>query len=283
MIPHFASLTAAYQLHFYLLFRTSFGRPLFIGNNVSSLLSDVLADVCSRQNYHLLETNIDRDNLGLLVSLTPKQSVSETVKFLKGNLSRQFGLEFGAHLKAHNLRSLWAQGYFAKTSGKVNVAAARNYVDSQISHHGYHGSWTKPLKYRNSNFKSPAFSFDHSVAILDYHIVLSTQSRLPIFDDETIASSIFDYIVKIGRKHMFAVDRIGVLPDHMHLIVEAVPSLAMEDCVTAILENTRDWMTRNYANTLKQLDAWNVWQPSFYAGSVGEYSTAQVRKFLRRA
>ncbi len=282
MAPHVASLAAAYQLHFYLLFKTYYRRPLFVSNDASSLLTRVLTDVCSRKNYHLLETNIDPDNVGLLVSLNPSQSVSETVRFLKGNVSRQFGLEFGSLLKAHDLRSVWAQGYFARTSGKVNLEAARNYVDAQVSHHGYRGSWTKALKYRNPNFKSPAFTFDHSVAILDYHLVLATQNRLPVFDDETIAPRLFNYILKIGRKHNFAVDRIGLLPDHMHLIIEAVPNLAIQNCVVAILENTRDWMTRNYATTLKQLDAWDVWQPSFYAGSVGAYSTAQVREFLRR-
>ena len=281
MTPHVASVNAAYQLHFYLLFKTYHRRPLFMDDDASSLVTRTLADVCARQDYHLLEANIEHENLGILISLRPTQSVSETVRFLKGNLSRQFGVEFRSLLKAHDLRSAWAQGYFAKTSGKVNLEAARNYVDAQLTHHGYRGSWTKPLKYKNPNFRSPAFTLPHSFTILDYHLVLATQNRLPVFDDDTIAPRLFDYIIKIGQKHKFAVDRIGLLPDHVHLIIEAVPSLTIQSCFEAILQNTRDWMTRNYATTLKQLDAWDVWQPSFYAGSVGEYTTAQVREFLR--
>jgi len=280
MVPHFSSLTPAFQLHFYLWFKTYRRRSLLIAPDAQSLLHQVLGEVCARQEYHLLDTDIDKDNVRLLLSLKPVQSVSETVRFLKGNVSRQFGLGLSDQLKASDSRSVWAQGYFARSSGKTNLEAARAYVDSQTSHHGYRGNWTKPLNFRNPNFKSPSFKFDHVVAILDYHLVVATQNRLPLFD-ETMAPGLFNYMITIGQKHNFAVDRIGLLPDHMHLIIEAVPSLSVQDCVLAILNNTRHWMTKHYSGALKQLNAWDVWEPSFYAGTVGEYSTAQVREFLR--
>ncbi len=278
MTPHFSSLTPAYQLHFYQWLKTYRRRPLLIGSDAQSLLNRVLSEVCVRQDYHLLDTDIDKDNVRLLLSLNPSQSISETVRFLKGNVSRQFGLTLSEQLKATGSRSVWAQGYFARSSGKTNIAAARAYVDSQATHHGYRGDWTKPLKFRNPNFRSPAFKFDHLIAILDYHLVIATQNRLPLF----MAPDLFNYIITIGQQHNFAVDRIGLLPDHMHLIIEVIPSLSVQDCVLAILENSRYWMTKHYSGTLKQLKAWDVWQPSFYAGTVGEYSTAQVREFLRK-
>jgi putative transposase len=280
MTPHFSSLIPAYQLHFYLWFKTHYRRPLLLTENSQSLVHDVLSEVCARQHYHLLDTDISKDNLRVLVSLKPRQSVSQTVKFLKGNISRQFGLAFTDLLRAHSSRSLWARGYFATSSGKVNVTNARKYVDSQAVHHGYQGKWTHPLKFRNPQFKSPAFSFEHCLCQLDYHLVVATQNRLPLFD-ESIAPHLFNYILAIGRKHHFAVDRVGLMPDHMHLIVEAVPSQSVYECVNAILENTRHWMTKRYTGVLKEMNGWDVWQPSFYAATVGEYSTAQVREFLR--
>jgi REP element-mobilizing transposase RayT len=236
-------------------------------------MRSVLEDVCEREQYHLLETDITQDHLRLLVSLQPSQTVSHTVKILKGNLQYQFG-------KTLELRSLLAKGYFARTSGSIDLDRARKYVDSQVSHHGYKGEWTKPLKYRNRDFKSPAFSFDHSVCILNYHFVLVTQGRTAVFD-EAIAPRLFEYVVAIGKKHTFAVDRIGLLPDHLHLIIEGIPSVSVEEYAVAILNNTRYWMEKNYFGVLKETQAWNVWQPSYYAGTVGEYTTAQVNRFLR--
>jgi REP element-mobilizing transposase RayT len=108
---------------------------------------------------------------------------------------------------------------------------------------------------------------------------LATQSRLAVFD-EVIGPKLFDYIIAVGKKHQFAVDRISLLPDHMHMIIEGVPKLSVEVYALAIMNNTQYWMTKNYASVLKQTDGWNVWQPSYYAGSVGEFTSAQVVKFL---
>ena len=273
------ALDAAFQLHFYLSFKTHYLRPMLTSNAEQSLVRNVLAEVCTREQYHLLETDITPDNLRLLLSMRPEQTVSRAVKMLKGNLAHQFAMAFPHQLECNQSKTLWAGGYFAKSSGKVDRERARQYVEAQTSHHGYSGEWTKTLNYRNPTFKSPAFVFDHSFCILDYHIVLATQNRIALFD-EAIAPGLFDYLLAVGEKHNFAVDRIGLLPDHLHLIIEAIPNVSVEQCVRAVLENTRHWMTKHYSGVLRQTNAWDVWQPSFYAGTVGEYTTAQVKAFL---
>ena len=277
--PPFKALEAAYQLHFYLLFKTRYLRPLMAGNDEQGLITTVLDDVCVREQYHLLDASITPNHLRLLISLKPEQTISHLVKTIKGNLSHQFGAEFPERLKRHNARTLLARGYFARSSGKVNLEMARRYVETQAPHHGYKGIWTKPLSCRNPTFESPAFKLAHCLCMLDYHVVLSTQSRISLFD-EVIAPRLFNYLIKVGHKHGFALDRMGLLPDHIHLILEALPTVSVQQCLVAILNNTHQWMEKHYWGVLKQTGAWNVWQPSFYAGTVGEFSTAQIRQFL---
>jgi REP element-mobilizing transposase RayT len=212
MNPHFKALEAAYQLRYYLTFKTQFLKPTLSGTE--TLVNEVLADVCNRQHYHLLDSALAADHLRVLISLQPDQTVSDTIRMLKGNLQNQFR-------KQLNVKDLWAKGYFARSSGSVDLERVRNYVDIQVSHHGFSGEWTKPLKFRNPAFKSPAFSFDHSVSLLNYHYVFVTQDRRSVFD-EAIAPKLFDYVLEIGKKDLFAVDRIGILPDHLHLLIEGV-------------------------------------------------------------
>lgn len=88
--------------------------------------------------------------------------------------------------------------------------------------------------------------------------------------------------MKIGEKHQFVVDRMSLLPDHLHLLIEAIPNVSVEECVLAIMNNTQQWMTKRYLGVLKESGGWNVWQPSFYAGTVGDHTTAQVKRFLGR-
>jgi hypothetical protein len=46
------------------------------------------------------------------------------------------------------------------------------------------------------------------------------------------------------------------------------------------MNNTQQWMTKRYVGVLKETDGWNVSQPSFYAETVGDHTTAQVKRFL---
>jgi REP element-mobilizing transposase RayT len=135
--------------------------------------------------------------------------------------------------------------------GKVNLEAARHYVETQAAHHGYRGDWTKPLRYRNPNFRSPAFPLAHSFCLLNYHVVFATQDRIPIFD-EIIAPGLFQYAIRVGDKHGFAIDRMGLMPDHFHLLLEAKSDVAIEECARALMENTRWWMERRYWGFLKR-------------------------------
>jgi putative transposase len=277
--PPFTTLNAAYQLHFYFCFKTRYLKPLFSTEAEHALLRNVIDDVCVREQYHLLKARISPEHLRFLLSMKPEQTISHAVKMLKGNLSREFGAAFPQQLMKQKTSTTWARGYFARSSGKVNVEAARAYVDSQVDHHGYKGDWAKALKYRNPEFKSPAFDLAHCVCMLDYHLVLVTKYRTPLFD-EAITPRLIQYVMAVGRKHGFVVDRMTVLPDHVHLIVEARPSVSARTCVQALMNNAHHWMEKHYYGALKQTGCWDVWQPSFYAGTVGVYSTAQVERFL---
>jgi putative transposase len=277
--PPFRHLEAAYQLHVYLCLKTHYLRPLFASDEALTTIRHGVDDVCNRHRYHLLDIQLSADHLRLLLSLKPDQTISRAVQMLKGNISRQFSLKCGEELARHRTKSPWAEGYFARSSGKADLATVRRYVEEQADHHGYRGEWTSGLSFRNSQFRSPAFYFDHCVCILGYHIVLVTKFRTPLLDDY-IAPRLFEYVVAMGGKRGFAVDRIGAGPDHVHLIIEARPDVSVADCALSLVNNTRYWMENNYWGVLKETGCWDVWQPSFYAGTVGEYSTAQIRQFL---
>lgn len=277
--PSFSHLESAYQLHFYLCFKTHYLREALNRSAEQELVNIAVDSVCTKEGYHLLETSVEPTYVRLLLSLKPNQSVSRVVQRLKGNISRKFSATFATRLRELRMPTLWARGYFARSAGKVNLDAARTYVDSQIAHHGYRGTWTEALRYNNPQFESPAFTLAHCLTILQYHLVLVTDSRTAVFDD-FIAPKLFDYIIAIGKKRGFVVDRMTVLPDHVHLLIEALPSLTIDDCALSLINNTRHWMEKKYWGVLKQANAWNLWRPSFYAGTVGEYTTAQVKRFL---
>jgi putative transposase len=273
MNPHFRALDAAYQLRFYLCLKTKYLKPTLARSETQTLIQQVLTEVCEREKYHLLETQLTDDHLRLLISLRPHHTVAETVRMLKGNLQYKFG-------KQPELDAQLAKGYFSRSVGAVELDRVRKYVDNQVTHHAYKGNWTRQLNYTNEHFVSPAFNFAHNVSILDYQLVFVVQDRHQLFD-ESMAPRLFEYLIAIGRKHHFAVDRVGLLPDHLHLLFEGIPSVSVEDYALAIMNNTRYWMEKRYLGVLKETKAWDVWRPSYYAGTVGEFTTVQLNHFLR--
>jgi putative transposase len=281
-MPTRAALTdisSAYQVHVYLCFKTHFLREALDRDDERAVVSTTLTEVCNDEGYRLLDAKIDATHVRLLLSLKPQHEISNAVRKLKGTISRRFSQSFASRLIQRQMPTLWGRGYFARSSGKVDLATVRQYVESQPSHHGYRGNWTEGLSYRNPAFTSPAFSPAHAVTILQYHLVLVTAFRRSVFDDE-IARKLFHYVLMVGQKRDFAVDRMTVLPDHIHLVIEAPPTVTVHDCALSLINNTRHWMNKHYSGVLKHTDVWELWRPSYYVGSVGEYTTAQVKGFL---
>jgi len=142
----FRHIELAYQLHFYLCFKTHYLRPLFAAQEVEVLSRSVIDDVCARHDNHLLDIQVSPDHLRLLVSLKPEQTVSRAVQMFKGNLSRQFSAAFPGVLAQHRTKTPWAKGYFARNSGKVDLETIPKYVEQQSAHHGYRGEWASALR-----------------------------------------------------------------------------------------------------------------------------------------
>lgn len=87
----YTSLSWAFQLHYYLCFRTHRRRQLFDSNENEGFI----AEICERHEYHLLDWQRYRDQWRCLLSLLPNQNIAKTVQTLKANSSRELVHRFG--------------------------------------------------------------------------------------------------------------------------------------------------------------------------------------------
>jgi len=269
-----ANLNWAYQLHYYLCFRTHRRKKLFSLAERTDALSQELSEICERHGYHLLKAKNYPDHLRCLLSLRPSDSISKTLQTVKTNLSR----ELGAHFRLQ--APMWADGFLARSVGRVRIDAVRNYLDSQSEHHGYAGRVLSPV-FRFVAKNPAALTAAHSVFDLNHHIVLATQSRRGIFGSR-VGSELVEYWQRVAAKKAFAIDRATVLPDHVHMLVRIVPKMSIENCVLALMNNAQHWFGRHYAELLVQGALTQLWQASAYAGTNGTVTTALVKSFLSR-
>jgi len=114
---------------------------------------------------------------------------------------------------------------------------------------------------------------------LSYQPDLVTKFRTAVFD-EHIASRLVRFIVGAGRKRGFAIDTMSLMPDHIHLVMESRPDFSIAECALSIVNNTHHWMQKRTGASLSRPGV------GMYGGLLsmqalfGEYSTAQIRRFL---
>ena len=270
--PPYTKINWAYQLHYYLAFRTHRCRTHFADPIGSVKLAEIVAEICQRHDYHLLKSKTYADHFRCLLSLRPEHDLSTVIGKIKANSARECGLQFQI------AAPLWARAYLARSVGRVNLSAVKQYIEQQAEHHGY-SKRPRPPVYRYRAQPPVVLGAAHSLFDLNHHLVLSTRYRASVFDS-ILGQELGRYWLKVSAKHGFAIDRITIVPDHAHLLVRTVPKLSIETCVLALLNNGEYFISQNYplALTDEQID--QLWQPSTYAGTCGEVSTALVKAWL---
>lgn len=260
----FKTLTWAYQLHYYICFRTHRRRQSL--SPIEPLLKDLLSEICERHEYHLLQCKLYPAQLRLVISLRPHQSVAKVIQTLKSNSSRELKIR------------LWARGYFAQSVGKVRISAVRKYLEKQSAHHGYDTRSLPPV-YRYRAQEAVELTMNHAVFDLSHHLVLSTRWRKGIFGSNS-GRALADYWLRVASKHRFAIDQVSTVPDHIHLIVRIVPSMNIEECALLLMNNAQYFIGKNYPQLLIQAKIDQLWQSSAYAGTCGKYTTGLIQRWL---
>jgi len=269
----FTTLTWAYQLHYYLCFRTHRRRTLFTSEPCAKSLSELIQEISANHDYHLLEQNSYPNQLRCLLSLQPSQTVAKAVQFLKSNSSRELARAFDLSVP------LWAVGYLARSSGAVRTSAVRKYLDEQPTHHGYESRVLPPVyKYRAPRSKD--LSAQHAAFELTHHLVFSTRYRKGVFG-ASIGQALTEYWLGVAAKREFALDQISIVPDHIHLIVRIVPKTSIEQVALMLMNNGQYFIGKRYPELLVQLGMTQLWNPSAYAGTCGEITTALIMKWLQ--
>ena len=269
----YSRLTWAYQLHYYLCFRTHRRRLAFEGKTAQ--LIDVLDDICSRHGYHLLKCQPRPDQLRCLLSLKPDQTIANVMKTIKTNSSRESCIQLGL------TAPVWARGYLAKSIGRVRLDAVRNYLEQQSKHHGY-DSRIRPPVYRYRTTSPIQLKATHAWFDLNHHVVLSTKQRQGVFTSD-LGRALSDYWLTVAAMRGFAIDQISVVPDHVHLLVRITAKMSIEECVLSLMNNEQHFIGKNFPQVLIELGLNQLWEASAYAGTCGELTTALLKAWLSQS
>ncbi|HEY7311164.1 MAG TPA: IS200/IS605 family transposase [Gemmataceae bacterium] len=116
-----------------------------------------------------------------------------------------------------------------------------------------------------------------AVFSLKYHLVCCPKYRRPVLVDE-IATRLRYLLIEKAAEFGITVHAIEVRPDHVHLFVQADPTLCVAEIVNRLKGYTSRKMRAQFKTLRTRLPC--LWFRSFYAGTVGHVREATVRKYI---
>lgn len=115
----------------------------------------------------------------------------------------------------------------------------------------------------------------HNVTVLIYHLVFPAKYRRAVFD-EHVDSVLRDVCLDIEKRYQMKFLEIGTDKDHVHFLVQSVPTYSVTKIVTMIKSLTAREIFRRCPQVKKQLWGGEFWTDGYFASTVGKHGNEDV-------
>ncbi len=112
---------------------------------------------------------------------------------------------------------------------------------------------------------------------LKYHLVWCPKYRRPVLPPPHDVR-LKEIITEVASGADIIVHALEIRPDHVHLVVEADPTLAVAEIVNRFKGRSSRLMRTEFPPLRSRLPT--LWSCSYYAGSVGHVSTGTVQAYI---
>ena len=110
----------------------------------------------------------------------------------------------------------------------------------------------------------------HNVTVLLYHLVFPAKYRRVVFDDQ-VDQVLQGVCLEIEKRYQIKFLEIGTDKDHVHFLVQSVPTYSVTKLVTIIKSMTAREIFRLCPQVKKKLWGGEFWSDGYFASSVGKH------------
>lgn len=122
-----------YLIMVHLIFVCKYRKKLLI--KYGSEIKQILNDIAEEKDFEIIEMEVDKDHIHLLVDYNPTQSILDIVRLLKQMSTYRLWRQNNNHIQLSkqfwNERTFWSDGYFACSIGNVSKEIIEKYIQSQ--------------------------------------------------------------------------------------------------------------------------------------------------------
>ena len=119
-----------------------------------------------------------------------------------------------------------------------------------------------------------------SVYNINYHIVWCPKYRKAILTDK-VKQFLEEQLETIAETKNYKLLEMRVMPDHIHLFIEANPYESPVNIVKIFKGITGLRMFKKFPELQKQLWRGVLWSPSYYIGTAGHISAETIERYIR--
>ncbi|MBC8505102.1 MAG: IS200/IS605 family transposase [Chloroflexi bacterium] len=117
----------------------------------------------------------------------------------------------------------------------------------------------------------------HNVSRLVYHFVCPAKYRRVVIDEQ-VDQVLKEVCLDIADRYQVEFLEIGTDKDHVHFLVQSVPTYSPTKIITMIKSLTAKEVFDRVPSVKKQLWGGEFWTDGYYVGTVGQYATEDVIK-----
>ena len=115
---------------YHIVFAPKYRRVAMLGEKGREI-GAILRELCNWKGVNIIEAEVCKDHIHMLLEIPPKMSVSAFVGYLKGKSSLMIYERWGNLKFKYRNREFWCKGYYVDTVGK-NTKAIKEYIEGQL-------------------------------------------------------------------------------------------------------------------------------------------------------
>ena len=115
---------------YHIVFAPKYRRVAMLGEKGREI-GAILRELCKWKGVNIVEAEVCKDHIHMLLEIPPKMSVSAFVGYLKGKSSLMIYERWGNLKFKYRNREFWCKGYYVDTVGK-NTVKIKEYIENQL-------------------------------------------------------------------------------------------------------------------------------------------------------
>ena len=121
----------------------------------------------------------------------------------------------------------------------------------------------------------------HNVSVLLYHFVCPAKYRRAVFDD-AVDMTVKDVCLEISKRYQIHFLEIGTDKDHVHFLVQSVPTYSATKIITIIKSFTAREVFRLNPDVKKQLWGGEFWTDGYFVNTVSRFGDeTTISKYVK--